>query len=167
MDDQIKRKKLLCVDFDGVLHSYMTPWQGADVVSDPPVDGAMEWLIDMELSEDYQVCIYSSRSRYRAGIRAMKEWVEGWMGHVDPQVYDQEQIDATLKNLVFLSQKPPAYLTIDDRAICFRGVFPTIQDMDDFRLWFDKYADDPSMKKRDKAREVPKSDDEGNLVGGE
>ena len=140
MDNQIKRKKILCVDFDGVLHSYMTPWQGPGVVPDPPVKGAMEWLLDMDLTEDYQVCIYSSRSSYRAGILAMKNWVANWVLHVDQDIYPPENIDRMLNNLVFLNKKPAAYLTIDDRAICFRGEFPTVEEMDNFKPWFNKYA---------------------------
>lgn len=138
MADNVRRKKLLCVDFDGVLHSYMTPWEGHDIVSDPPVKGAMEWLVDMELSEDYQVCIYSSRSRYRAGVMAMKAWIALWLTKCKDRS-EQDRI-RTAKNLVFLSQKPAAYLTIDDRAICFKGEFPTVEDMDNFKPWFDKYA---------------------------
>jgi hypothetical protein len=37
-------KLTICVDFDGVLHSYASGWKGAGVVADGPVDGAIEWL---------------------------------------------------------------------------------------------------------------------------
>lgn len=39
--------KTICIDFDGVLHSYTSGWQGEDVASDPPVPGAIEWLREM------------------------------------------------------------------------------------------------------------------------
>ena len=37
-------KPTLCVDFDGVIHSYISGWKGADVIPDPPVPGAIEAL---------------------------------------------------------------------------------------------------------------------------
>lgn len=37
-------KPTICVDFDGCLHAYTSGWQGAEVVSDPPVPGAIDWL---------------------------------------------------------------------------------------------------------------------------
>ena len=44
---------ILALDFDGVLHSYTSGWQGADVISDPPVPGAIEFL--MEAVEHFEV----------------------------------------------------------------------------------------------------------------
>lgn len=58
--DQTK-KPTLCVDFDGVVHSYTSPWKGAAVISDPPVPGAIEWLL--ACLDYFEVVIYSSRSR--------------------------------------------------------------------------------------------------------
>ena len=75
---------------------------------------------------DYIVNIYSSRSSEIGGIDAMKEWLSKFM------VYDQDDIH-------FPTQKPPAYLTIDDRAICFKGTFPSVQELDNFKPWFNKY----------------------------
>lgn len=41
-EEKAKRKPILLVDFDGVIHLYNSGWQGADVVSDGPVPGAHE-----------------------------------------------------------------------------------------------------------------------------
>lgn len=127
---------IICVDFDGVIHSYNSGWQGADVIPDPPVPGAIKWLEDhlpvpdeLGMSEEYQgpiVQIYSSRSRQRGGIKAMKKWL---IKHGLHKSYISDGI------LEFPEKKPAAFLTIDDRAICFRGIFPTTQEMMSFKPW--------------------------------
>lgn len=40
----MRSKPILCVDFDGVIHLYTTPWTNAFTISDGPVPGALEWL---------------------------------------------------------------------------------------------------------------------------
>lgn len=127
---------IICVDFDGVIHSYTSGWQGVDVIPDDPVPGAIQWLMEhLPVPEGLghfgdlkgpEVCIYSSRSKERAGVKAMKEWL---IKHGLPWQYISDDI------LKFPTQKPPAFLTIDDRAICFNGQFPTAQEMMSFKPW--------------------------------
>ena len=117
--------KILCVDFDGVLHSYVSGWQGIAVVGDPPVPGAIGWLRQLIVAEDFEVHIYSSRSKDPAGVNAMREWLENVAG------LPRDDLDA----LHFPTQKPPAWLTIDDRAFRFVGHFPTEEWIRQFRPW--------------------------------
>jgi len=132
---------IICVDFDGVIHSYTSGWKGMDVIPDPPVEGAIEWLIDHlphlepeeinpfdppPIYEGPVVQIYSSRSQDPKGVQAMKEWL---MFYGFPPEYIEQDI------LKFPMQKPPAFLTIDDRAICFNGTFPTTEEMMVFKPW--------------------------------
>ena len=100
--------KTILVDFDGVLHSYESGWQGVDQILDPPVPGAIEWLKKLIDDERFSVCIYSSRSTDQHGILAMIHWL-----------YDQGLTDHYVDQIEFPTEKPAAFLTIDDRAICF------------------------------------------------
>lgn len=122
---------IVCVDFDGVLHSYTSGWKGACVIPDPPVPGALEWLISASQDPRLEVCVYSSRSKEPGAIHAMKEWLRRYIGEfVSAEVEDQ-----VLARLTFPTQKPAASMTIDDRAFCFEGSFPTIDWILEFKPW--------------------------------
>ena len=122
--------KIICVDFDGVLHSYSSGWKGLYVVADSPVEGAIEWLrsvIDEKESDGsprFEIAIYSSRSKEDAGIGAMMAWL-GENGLESSYV----------SKITFPTQKPAAFLTIDDRCIQFQGTFPSGDDMAGFIPW--------------------------------
>lgn len=116
--------KIICVDFDGVIHSYKSGWHGVYCIDDPPVEGAIEWLTDLVQDERFEVCIYSSRSRMIDGIKSMCEWLLEW-----------GMTDEVLEEIEFPTQKPAAWLTIDDRAICFQGTFPSFEEMENFKPW--------------------------------
>jgi len=38
------RGRLVCLDFDGVIHSYTSGWQGIESADDPPVPGAFDFI---------------------------------------------------------------------------------------------------------------------------
>lgn len=130
---------ILCVDFDGVIHSYISGWKGPRNIPDPPVPGAIEWLRNLLTDaecvcamaprfKDFDVCIYSSRSRYLGGRRAIKKWLAKEFekaGHY-PQLVEL---------LKFPLMKPPAFLQIDDRAVTFTGIFPSTEEMQAFKPW--------------------------------
>lgn len=122
------KKPILCLDFDGVLHSYTSGWKGIDVIPDPPVEGAMEFLV--EAAQHFDVQIFSSRSSEYIGIQAMYSWVADWLGG-----YLGEPDKFIAENITFPLQKPPALVTIDDRAITFGGTFPDIDTISNFKPW--------------------------------
>ena len=126
-------KRILCLDFDGVIHSYESGWQGAGIIPDGPVPNAIEFVVNAV--EWFNVCIYSTRSSQDGGIQAMQHWL-------------LEQVQATyagwtLKDLIrfvyadikWPTYKPSAFVTIDDRALTFTGTFPTPQELDAFKPW--------------------------------
>lgn len=125
-------KPLICVDFDGVIHSYTSGWKGADVIPDPPVKGALQFLA--KALETSRVAIFSSRSGQPGGITAMCQWLGLWS--VDPVHGLPDDFDhGILSSLEWPTEKPPALVTIDDRAICFTGEWPSIEELHAFKPW--------------------------------
>lgn len=122
-------KKIICIDFDGVIHSYISGWKGADFIPDPPVKGAIAWLGLLYEMEDFEPVIYSSRSKEPGGVDAMRVWLRD---------HTFEYWDV----IGFPTQKPPAWLTIDDRCICFSGTFPSVIEMRCFRPWTAGYVNE-------------------------
>jgi|SRR5882672_4115130 len=108
-------KPILCLDFDGVIHSYDSGWKGAEVISDPVTPGFFEWL---ETARDvFDVVIYSSRSSDTEGINAMQAWFRKEY-HARYGTTFNDFADIGLR---FAHKKPAAFLTVDDRALCFSG----------------------------------------------
>jgi beta-phosphoglucomutase-like phosphatase (HAD superfamily) len=95
--------RTLIFDFDGVIHSYTSPWVDAVTIPDPPIEGIKEAI--EKIRDEFIVVVVSTRCFSPGGIEAIKEWLAKYEIEVD---------DVTDK-------KPPAFLSIDDRAICFDG----------------------------------------------
>ena len=109
------KKPILCVDFDGCIHGYQSGWKGAAVIPDPPVPGALRWLLDA--SRLFTIAVYSSRSKEPAAIDAMRRWLHD---HAYRELSAKDAFE--LLNIVtFAREKPPAFLTIDDRCVVFEG----------------------------------------------
>lgn len=124
------RKPILCLDFDGVIHSYSSGWKGADVIPDPPVEGAIAFMLGA--LREFDVVIFSSRSNQRGGIRAMQRWLREHAG----QLCWYETPDGPgLEDVRFVKEKPAALVTIDDRAITFTGEWPSIASLRSFQPW--------------------------------
>lgn len=97
-------KQTVVFDFDGVIHSYTSGWQGETVIPDPPVPGIKEAIAEIRAA-GYEVVVVSTRCRTLEGMMAI-------------DLYLQEHgivVDSVRK------EKPPAIVYIDDRAICFDG----------------------------------------------
>ena len=98
-------KPVLCLDFDGVIHRYSRGWQDG-ALYDPPTEGFRQWA--EQAAEHFRLVIYSaSRSNNAGGVSAMKAWLAA-----------HRLADLPLE---FAHAKPAAFLTIDDRAVCFTG----------------------------------------------
>lgn len=122
-----KSKPILCLDFDGVCHSYASGWKGIDVIPDPPVEGLFEFL--EKASKEFTINIYSTRSHQASGIEAMKAWFYEWFA----RKYGKESIPSF--ELVFPKRKPPAFVSLDDRVLPFNGEWPNIDILINFKSW--------------------------------
>lgn len=125
-------KPVALIDFDGVIHSYKRGWKGVEVISDAPMDGALEWLAAM--TKVFKVVIFSARCNDQRGIDAMQQWFIRWglPQHI-------------LSRIEFEPGKPSAFVIIDDRAIPFSGKFVPPDKLAEFEPW---YYDNPEWKRK-------------------
>jgi hypothetical protein len=93
----------ICLDFDGVIHSYASGWQGAANIPDPPVPGAREAIA--ELRTRARVVVSSARCASAQGRAAVAAWLAAHDIAVDE----------------VCAHKPPAAVYLDDRALRFDG----------------------------------------------
>lgn len=147
-------KKTLVLDFDGVIHSYKSGWKGARNIPDPPVPGALEFIVGA--LDHFDVCILSSRSHQWGGRWAMKRWLRNQLEaignvHSIPEWWSKrifrsislepwnEEVSHAAQIVVgqirFPLFKPAAHVTIDDRALTFRGRWPTVATIQEFKPW--------------------------------
>jgi hypothetical protein len=113
--DYLPVKPILCIDFDGVVHRYSKGWQDGKIYDDV-TDGFFEWAADAQ--QHFKLVIYSSRSKDPEQRTLMAMWLHEqrnkWIAAHGPA-------DVDLIEIEFASEKPPAWLTIDDRCIKFEG----------------------------------------------
>jgi len=132
------RKPILCLDFDGVIHSYESGWKGANVIPDPPVDGAILWI--MKAVDHFDVQIFSSRTNQSGGVKAMQAYMfkhilRAIVDAPSDKVAEDMAREYAYEIIKWPVEKPPAMVTIDDRALTFTGVFPSIEDLKAFQPW--------------------------------
>lgn len=99
--------KTICLDFDGVLHSY-PEWKGETVI-DEPVPGAQSFCARL-IAAGFRVVIQSTRGKTPEGRAAITAWLKEW--------------DFPFMDVVV--DKPMAVLTVDDRAFRFTGDFDAV-----------------------------------------
>ena len=122
---------VLVLDFDGVIHSYMTPCAKTSEIPDPPVEGAMVFL--REAMRHFAIHIHSARSLTLRGRTAMWEYIVKHYAHAHSLAYNDARKE--LSKLNFPVCKPHAHVTLDDRAITFTGSWPDLESLKNFKPW--------------------------------
>ena len=95
--------KTVAIDFDGVLHSYVSGWTG-EAPHDPPTLGARAFCEKLR-AEGYRVVVFTCRALTKNGRAATVAWLNLHRIPVDEVT----------------SIKPHAKVYIDDRAHRFEG----------------------------------------------
>lgn len=118
-------KPIIQLDFDGVVHSYVSGWKGETDILDPPVKGAFE-AIQNYIENGFKVCIVSSRCKTYDGMNAVLYWFE-----------DNSFLYCHNDNFDISQFKQPAIINIDDRSWPkWDGVFPTVEEIKNFKPWY-------------------------------
>ena len=115
-------KYSICIDFDGVIHQYVSPFD-EHKIPDPPVPGALDYL--REMVKHFNVYILTTRAR----LDGYQQLISGWLAEHGLE-------DEVVNQLVITDNKPPALIYIDDRGYRFTGGnWPTKQEIHQFRPW--------------------------------
>lgn len=119
-------KGTVVFDFDGVIHSYSSGWQGISIANDPPVDGIAEALKQIHQA-GYKIVVVSSRCNTSEGRSCVNDYLLRYnmLQYVE----------------LICAEKPPAVVYVDDRAICFDGnPGLLLSKIKSFKPWYQKHS---------------------------
>ncbi|MDR1219703.1 MAG: hypothetical protein LBK73_08860 [Treponema sp.] len=119
-------EKVVAVDFDGVINSYISGWKGP-TETDAPVLSAAESLKTL-YNRGYKVIIFSTRANTQEGIDTIREYLR--------KHTENNELADTIE---VTDQKPIADMYIDDRAIPFNGDWEeTLKRIEEFKPWTER-----------------------------
>lgn len=131
-------KPILCLDFDGVIHDYKEGWLDG-VIYGAVTPGFFEWATVAK--QYFTLVVYSSRSKTPDGVSSMFCWLKNQWGVWIATSPELDGCDPVIYlDFEFAHEKPPAMLTIDDRAITFEGTWAGLDPATllNFKTWSQK-----------------------------
>ena len=115
--NNIPNRPTIAVDFDGVIHRYSEGWKDGTIY-DTYVPGFFRWWFEMQ--PHFRVVIISSRFVDDTAIQRARAWLS--LRYADavecgeiPE--DNDTFQVFQKGIEMSKEKPPAWITIDDRAL--------------------------------------------------
>lgn len=124
-----KFRKVVAIDFDGVIHQHVSKWTVAQEIHDGPVEGAFDFI--ERVLDEFDVTIFSARAADPLGGKA----IVGWLLHHWVAAGRDQRI---IERVSISARKPHAFIYIDDRGWRFEGTFPTMEELRTFEPWMKK-----------------------------
>ena len=88
-----------------------------------------------DATDHFRVAVFSSRSNQPGGLKAMINWTAKNFREHFPGPADRPEVAAKLNQIEWPLEKPPAFVTLDDRALTFTGAWPNIEYLKAFKPW--------------------------------
>lgn len=138
-------RKVVAIDFDGVIHRHVAKWTKPHEINDGPVEGVFEFL-DRVL-EEFDVTVFSARAADARARYAIVDWLvrhwprlAGWAQEEEAHTSSfvlwgrrprhQGGLSGLAATVKITARKPHAFLYIDDRGWRFDGTtFPTMDEL--------------------------------------
>ena len=118
VNDMLYKRKIICLDFDGVIHKNLKPWKNRETISYGVVTGTKEAIA--LLRKGYKVVVHSGRCETEQGRVAIERWLKAKGIEVDE----------------VCRYKPMADYYVDDKAVQFKGDWSQLQeDIKGFKHW--------------------------------
>lgn len=138
----MRYRKVVAIDFDGVIHRHVAPWTVPHEINDGPVEGVFDFL--GQVICEFDIAVFSARAADSQARWAIADWlVEHWSAaqlerwqrfeRLDEVVFATERQSKRLARIVITARKPHAFLYIDDRGWRFEGT--TFPSMDELRAF--------------------------------
>lgn len=141
-----RHKPTIAVDFDGVVHQYVSPWTSPVDIHDPPVPGALDFLRRL-IGSGWRVIIHTARLMNNgpsAGtdvpemgliprVQAIREWF---------RAHDAQDVELAV-SFWTAGGKPHADVYLDDRALRFDGVWPSDEVLADAKVPWNRRSQSP------------------------
>jgi hypothetical protein len=120
LEVNMRFKPRIAVDFDGVLHQYISKWTVPEEVLDDPVEGAKE-AVQSYIDAGFEVVVMSCRAKSPLGMEAISKWLH----------------DHGFPRLRCTGEKVGAVIYIDDRGYRFDPAqgFPTPEQVHALKPW--------------------------------
>lgn len=123
-----RHQPTIAVDFDGVIHQYVSPWTSPVDVHDPPVPGALDFLRRL-LGSGWRVIIHTARLMNNVppaetdvpeiDLTSRVQAIRAWF-----REHDAQDVEAAV-SFWTAGGKPHADVYLDDRALRFDGIWPS------------------------------------------